>query len=391
MVTSPQYVGFGNMGKSIKDTAFAMALGTLVLPLATAGSFILMSFIGSRYYSIYGPEALTGSMIAAYCIVGGLALLFYLASINYRIRTYKAMKEAGQQSGNSDVSALAKHWFVELVMTVATAPLYAVTGITLVARACMPYSIPYSPAVPLLLLANWFAMVFTGMYSVVDGNKKWEPVGLLLTSYKGRAGMQYLRSSQGVGFAIFVISHYAMAFLIATLATAGTCSSYPYGSYCTPYMTMGGILFPIGVATAILTLVGMVNHIKGLFRVGNTLIDLEEGRASPSPYGAAAYGTSYYRPQASPYGVGYGAPAYGGAYGAPSAAGGGYQHGTWDAPRYSQPGSRDTGAVDAGWNVGASAAVQPGPAREKGRCSNCHASLPESEDVTFCPYCGSRV
>jgi len=410
MASLSQYAGFGDMGKKLKDAAFAMALSTLVLPLSTVGTFIIMTLVASRAYYYFGGDydamqAYTrGCFIASFCIVGGLYLLFYLANLNYKIRAFKALKSAGEQSGNLDVSALAKHWFIELVLMVATAPLYAVTGIYFVVRSFLPYSVPLSNSPYLLLLGNWFAIVISVMYSVVDGNKKWEPVGQLFTSFKGRTGMQYMRNSQGVGLAICIISHYAMAFLIYAASTVASCTGggYPSPPYCSMIYYMGGILIPVGIASGILTLVGTVNHIKGLFRVGNALIDLEEGRSSPSPYD----GSSYYRRQVALHGQSpYGAQT---PYNAP-ATGGGYQGGSWNAPRYSQslqpmqpvdpvrqaPPSqssyRDTSAVEAGWNVASSAPSGTGSTPAGRRCTNCQAALPPDEgDIQFCPYCGSR-
>ncbi|MEX2716478.1 MAG: hypothetical protein Q6353_010325 [Candidatus Sigynarchaeum springense] len=409
MAALSQYNGFGDMGKKLKDAAFTMALSTLILPLSTVGTFIITLLISSRAYYYVGGDYdartafVNGCFIAGFCIVGGLYLLFYLANLNYKIRAFKAMKNAGEQSGNPDVSALAKHWFIELVLMVATGPLYAVTGIFLVARYFLPYSIPSTAAPPLLLLGNWFAMVISLMYSVVDGNKKWEPVGQMFTSFKGRTGMQYMRNSQGVGLAICIISHYAMIYLIYIASTVVPCTSGGYPpSYCSAVYPMTGILVPVGIASGILTLVGMVNHIKGLFRVGNTLIDLEEGRSSPSPHD----GSSYYRRQVALYGSSpYGAQN---AYSSP-ATGGGYQGGAWNAPRYSrslqpmqpvepvrqatpsQASYRDTSVIDAKWTVDGSTSEGTGSISGGKRCTNCQAALPTDEgNIQFCPYCGSK-
>jgi hypothetical protein len=403
MVSSGQYDGFGDIGKELKKTAMASAIATLALPISSVATAGIMGYITSRAYSFFGGDmngyaSYSRNMATtAWCIAGGLILLFYLAILTYKLRTYKALKDIGERHGNADISALGKHWLVELIMMVATAPLYAVTGIYFVARNSMPYII-YTSASPALLLVDWFAMVLTGMYTVVDGFKKWAPVGQMLTSYKGRAGMQYLTTSQGVGFAIFIISHYPMAYLLVAIAAVGTCAGGSYNPGCSTFSTMGGLLIPVGIASGILTLIATVNHIKGLFRVGNALIDLEEGRVTASPTSGG-----YYRPQSAPYS----APSD---YSAQS-SGGGYQHGTWNAPRYSQsmqpmkpvepvrpvtpsrPAYRDTSAVEAGWQVGntaAASAATPGPVRGTGRCRNCQAALPPNEDIQFCPYCGAN-
>ncbi len=399
MASSAQYAGFGDTGKQLKDTAFASAVATLVLPLATLATMIIMSFAASRGYYYYGTDyeaaaAYTdGCLIAAYCIIGGLILLFYLAILNYKIRTFKSLKNLGEQHGNADISALAKHWFVELILMVATAPLFAVSGIAILVNNFVSYS-SNAPWRPVLLLVNWFAMALSGMYSVIDGYKKWQPVGQMLTSYKGRAGMQFLTTSQGVGLAILIISHYAMIYLLEAIAGYSTCSgSYSGSGYCSILSTMFGFLFPVGAVCGILTLITTVNQIKGLFRVGNAFIDLEEGRVSAAP------GSSYYRRQAAAYPYSTASPYNNqnnyppSNYNAP-ATGGGYQS-AWNQPHYSQalqpmqpvspapqsqPAYRDTSAIEAS---------APATARGTGRCKSCHAALPPEEDVQFCPYCGA--
>jgi hypothetical protein len=410
MVSLTQYAGFGDTGKQLKDTAFASAVATLVLPLSTLATVIIMSFVASRGYYYFGMDyeaasAFTeGCFIAVFCIIGGLILLFYLALLNYKIRTFKSLKNLGEQSGNADISALAKHWFIELILMVAVAPLFAVTGIVIVVNNFVSYS-SYAPWRPVLLLANWFAMALTGMYSVVDGFKKWQPVGQLLTSYKGRAGMQFLTTSQGVGLAILIISHYAMVYLLSATASYGTCGFGSYSGFCSMLSTMFGFLFPAGVASGILTLIATVNHIKGLFRVGNAFIDLEEGRVSASPYARTPSSGTYPRQQQSyPYGTEspYNARD---SYSAP-AAGSGYQSGTWNAPHYTQslqpmqpvspapqnqPASRDTSAIEAEWEIEKGAGASSATAQGTARCKNCQAALPPNEEVIFCPYCGSSV
>ncbi len=398
MVSLAQYAGFGDTGRALKNTAFAQAVATLVLPLATVATFFIMGFASSRGSYIYGGDYIAysaysrGCAIAAFCVIGGLILLFYLAILNYKIRTFKSLKSLGEQHNNADISALAKHQFVELIMMLATAPLYAVTGILVVASGFSSISFATNWRA-VLLLVNWFAVAITGMYSLVDGHKKWQPVGQMLTSYKGRAGVQFQSTSQGVGFAILIISHYVLVYLLT--ASTSPCG-YPYGSYyCSMLSIMGSILGLVGAVTGILTLITSVNHIKGFFRIGNAFIDMEEGRVSQSPYA----GSSYYRQQSSP--SLYGTPS---SYN-PPAAGGGYQHGTWNAPRYSptmqpmqpvnpapqsQPGYRDTSAVEAGWDMNNGAATSQGAAQSPKRCRSCQAALPPNEDIQFCPYCGAN-
>jgi hypothetical protein len=398
MVSLAQYAGFGDTGKELKNVALASAIATLVLPLSTVGTFIIMGISTSSMYSYFHGDYMAysafsrGTLIAAFCIVGALIFLFYLAILNYKIRAFKSLKNLGERHGNADISTLAKHQFVELVLTLITSPLYAVTAILIVESSFM--SIPVTtPWRPVLLLFNCIAMAITGMYSLVDGFKKWHPVWQMLTSYKGRAGIQYQTTSQGVGLAIIIISHYVMAYF---LTAASSPCSYSYSGYCSFLYTMAGILVPVGIVIGILTLITAVNHIKGFFRVGNAFIDLEEGRMATAPYG----GTHYHPPQVEPYSI----P---GNY--PAATGGGYQHSTWNAPRYSQamqpmnpveqvmpvvpsqPAYRDTKAIDAGWQIDGGVSARPAESTASKRCKGCQAVLPETEDVAFCPYCGARV
>jgi hypothetical protein len=148
MASSGQYNGFGDIGKALKSTALVSAIATLVLPLGTAGTFIVMGFITSGAYSYFGygnpayDEFARGTSIASYCIIGGLACLFFLASLSYRIRTFKALKDIGERHNNADITALGKHWFVELIMMVITAPLYVVTAITTLVAY---YNVVYFP------------------------------------------------------------------------------------------------------------------------------------------------------------------------------------------------------------------------------------------------------
>jgi hypothetical protein len=400
MDSSAQYAGFSDAGKKLKNVAMASAIATLVLPISLPVTFILMSLITSRAYSyFYGDwdayyAFQENCMIAAWCIYVGIVIFFFLVILNYRIRAYKAFIIAGEQNSNTDMAALAKHDFIKLVMTLIVAPLYAVTFFVFMASAFSPAIMSNSDAKASLLLGNWFATVIVGMYNVVDGFKKWEPIGSMLPSYKGKVGMSLLNASSGVGLAIFIISHYVLAYLLVAVVLAGACTGGSYFSYCSTFFTMGGILVPVGIVTGILTLIAVINHIKGLFRVGNVFIDLEEGRANASPY----HGTHYQSTQIATYNTPLNQNAPG--------TGSGYQHGTWNAPRYSQsmqpmqpvePVSpteipyRDTRAIEAGWQIDAGARAMPAAPPAPKRCKGCQAVLPETEDMAFCPYCGAKV
>lgn len=409
MDPSTRYAGFGDAGNKIKGMALNSAIATLVIPLSWIGIFIIASFIVSAARPYFGSDYVaynaysSNAFILSSCILGGVIALFFLAITMSKVKMVKTMMIAGEQSVHAGISSLAKHYRVELVLSAIIAPLFAVTAILFLASGVDPYS-PASrpPGRAILLLVNCVVMMVAGMYSVIDGFKKWEPFGQVLTSYKGRTGISYLKASFSVGLAIFIMAHFFMTYFLMASIYGHACpgSIYPYPPACSVLSIMVYIFFPVAIACGIMTLIGVINHIKGLFRVGNTFIDLEAGTMVPS-----SYSSGYYRPvHAASYNA---QPAHLAPASNPPVTGDGYQHGTWNAPRYTaslqpvqlvQPIEPATPAptvqpstTNQVWSIDSLASSLIAPIGVTRRCKRCQATLPESEDVAFCPYCGAPV
>jgi fumarate reductase subunit C len=361
-------------------------IATLVLSIGFPAIFFITTGIVSQLsplfqdneesYYVFQDKCLIGAWIINGALVGFSFIVMFL----YRNRAYNSVKMIGERNENADLLALGKHYFNDQLLGIISAPLLIVTAFIFLINGFSPINIIPTQTGALLLLANWFTMVPSGMYSMIDGRKKWEQAGQLFSSTKGKVGMQHLHKSYTSGLAVFIIAHYALVYLVFLAIFGGMCTGggSTSSAVCSGLAIVDWMHFPMVILCGIMTLFSVINHVKGFFRVGNALIELENDKIALSPRDT----NNNHQSKVDTYST----PNY-----VRTSLESGYQHSTWNAPGYRvmiQPMQLVEPVARYSDGDATKARVSP---RIQMRCDGCRAILPEAEDVAFCPYCGARV